>query len=49
MKLLVIEDNLDLAESIKEFLNKENYIIEIIHNFSDAEEKINLYASMIAL
>lgn len=42
MKLLVIEDNLDLAESIKEFLNKENYIIEIIHNFSDAEEKINL-------
>jgi len=42
MKLLVIEDNLDLAESIKEFLSKENYIIEIIHNFSDAEERINL-------
>lgn len=43
MKLLVIEDNLDLAESIKEFLSKENYIIDVIHNFADAEEKINLY------
>jgi DNA-binding response OmpR family regulator len=42
MKLLVIEDNLDLAESIKEFLSKENYIIEVIHNFVDAEEKINI-------
>lgn len=43
MKLLVIEDNPDLAESIKEFLSKENYIIDVIHNFADAEEKINLY------
>jgi DNA-binding response OmpR family regulator len=43
MKLLVIEDNLDLAESIKEFLSKENYIIDVIHNFADAEEKISLY------
>jgi DNA-binding response OmpR family regulator len=42
MKLLVIEDNLDLAESIKEFLSKENYIIEVIHSFSDAEEKISI-------
>ena len=43
MKLLVIEDNLDLAESIKEFLSKENFIIDVIHNFSDAEERMNLY------
>jgi DNA-binding response OmpR family regulator len=43
MKLLVIEDNLDLAESIKEFLSKENYIIDVIHNFAAAEENINLY------
>jgi DNA-binding response OmpR family regulator len=42
MKLLVIEDNFDLAESIKEFLSKENYIIEVIHSFSDAEEKISI-------
>jgi DNA-binding response OmpR family regulator len=43
MKLLVVEDNLDLAESIIKFLSKENYIIDVAHNLSDAEEKIRLY------
>jgi len=40
MKLLIIEDNVELAESIYEFLDKENYQIDIAHNFANAEKLI---------
>ena len=43
MKLLLVEDEYDLAASIKRFLEQEKYIIDAVLNFSDAAEKINLY------
>ena len=42
MKLLLVEDEKDLAGSIVEFIAGENYIIDTVHNFSDASEKIAL-------
>ncbi len=43
MKILVIEDEKELAKSIVEFIGKENYTIDIAHKFSDADEKISFY------
>lgn len=43
MKILLIEDEKELAKSIVEFIGKENYTIDISHKFSDADEKISLY------
>ncbi|MCK9202926.1 MAG: response regulator transcription factor [Bacteroidales bacterium] len=43
MKILLIEDEKELAGSIAAYLQKENYVCEMVFNFSDAIEKINLY------
>lgn len=43
MNLLVIEDEIDLQESIVEFLASDNFSVEAVSSFSMAEEKINLY------
>jgi DNA-binding response OmpR family regulator len=43
MNILIIEDEKELAHSIVDFLQKENYICQDVHNFDDAIEKINLY------
>ncbi len=43
MNILVIEDELDLLESIKEFLFSEDFSVEYATTYSTAEEKINLY------
>lgn len=43
MKILLIEDEKELAKSIVEFIGKENYIIDVAHKFSDADEKISFY------
>lgn len=43
MNLLVIEDEIDLQESIVEFLLSDNFSVEAVSSFSMAEEKINLY------
>lgn len=43
MKILIIEDENDLLESIVSYLKHENYICEIAINFDSASEKINLY------
>lgn len=43
MKILIIEDNLDLAESIEKYLLQESYLCECVHNVEDALEKIHLY------
>ena len=43
MKLLIIEDEKELLNSIEEFISKENFIITSVCNFKDAEEKINIY------
>lgn len=43
MKLLIIEDNTYLAESIAKYLSDEGYICELTYNIEKAFEKIQLY------
>lgn len=42
MKILIIEDEIDLAKSIVEFIGKENYLIDTADRYYDADEKISL-------
>lgn len=42
MKLLLVEDEKDLASSIESFLKKEGYFIDISGTYAAAEEKISL-------
>jgi DNA-binding response OmpR family regulator len=44
LKVLIIEDEHVLAESIASHLDKEGFITEVVHSYHDAEEKISLYA-----
>lgn len=43
MKILVIEDELELQETIKASLLKENYVVEVSSEFYEAQEKISIY------
>lgn len=43
MKILVIEDEAELLETIKESLVKEQYIVETAADFNVAYEKISIY------
>ncbi|MDX2432207.1 MAG: response regulator transcription factor [Bacteroides sp.] len=43
MKLLIVEDEPDLRESIQSYLNDEGYSCESSANLKGAEEKISLY------
>jgi DNA-binding response OmpR family regulator len=43
MKILLIEDEKALANSIAEFLQKENHLCEMVLRYEDAVEKINMY------
>src|SRR3989337_357425 len=40
MKVLIIEDNPDLARNIQEFLMREGYVCELTYNCSLAQEKL---------
>jgi len=40
MKVLLIEDNEELASSISEFLGREGYICEVSYNITDAQDKL---------
>jgi DNA-binding response OmpR family regulator len=40
MRLLIIEDERELAKSIAKYLSKENYIIDIANNFKEADQKV---------
>ncbi|MFA6596136.1 MAG: response regulator transcription factor [Ignavibacteriaceae bacterium] len=42
MKLLLIEDEKDLAGTISSYLKEEDYLIESAHSYSEAFEKIHL-------
>lgn len=44
LKILIIEDERDLAESIAAHLTKDGFVTETVFDFHSAEEKINLYA-----
>jgi len=43
MKILIVEDNLNLADDIRQFLTDSNFIVEHAENLKYAEEKIALY------
>lgn len=43
MNILIIEDEIDLQESIREYLESESFIVTTAPSFSKAEEKIALY------
>lgn len=43
MNLLIIEDEVDLLESITKFLVSESFTVETAASFQEAEEKIELY------
>jgi DNA-binding response OmpR family regulator len=40
MKVLIVEDSNDIAQSVKDFLLRENYLCEIAVNYREAEEKL---------
>ncbi len=43
MKLLLIEDEIELAKSIQQFLNQNDFVCEWVNNLSSAKEKIYVY------
>lgn len=43
MKILIIEDELQLLNNIKESLEKENFLIETAMDFNEALEKALIY------
>jgi len=43
MKLLIVEDEVELTNSIVVYLRQEKYICEFVFCYADAYEKINLY------
>jgi DNA-binding response OmpR family regulator len=43
MKVLIVEDEIDLINSITAYLKQENFVCESVMNYSDAIEKIYLY------
>lgn len=43
MKLLIIEDETDLQESIAKFLQSEGFAVEVATTYAQAEEKVDLY------
>lgn len=43
MKLLIIEDNMDLASAMENYLSSEGYSCEVVHTKEKADEKIVLY------
>jgi DNA-binding response OmpR family regulator len=44
MKLLLIEDEPDLAAGVREFFVQEGFVVEWAHDFPKAAEKVALYA-----
>ena len=44
MKILIIEDEKDLAFDMADYLSKQNYLCEQAYTFDEALQKINLYA-----
>jgi DNA-binding response OmpR family regulator len=43
MKVLIIEDEVELLIAISNFLTKENYVCELAENFMSADEKLAIY------
>ena len=42
MKILIIEDEIELANSISTFISEEGYVCDSVYNYAKANENINL-------
>ena len=43
MKILIIEDEIELLIAVSNYLNKEKYICELAENFENAKKKLSIY------
>ena len=43
MKILIIEDEIELLITISNYLTKENYVCELADNYRKAKEKLSIY------
>ena len=43
MKILIVEDEFELAQTITQYLTRQDYLCEQVDNYADAIEKISLY------
>ena len=43
MKILIVEDEMELMIAINNYLTREKYICELAKNFNQAEEKVSIY------
>ncbi|MFV0366202.1 MAG: response regulator transcription factor [Mangrovibacterium sp.] len=43
MKILIVEDELQLQQNIKEFLEKEAFLVECVPNYQEASAKVAFY------
>ncbi len=43
MKILIVEDNADLAENMQSYLRKEGHICEVAENIWSAEQRLSAY------
>jgi DNA-binding response OmpR family regulator len=43
MKVLIIEDQQELSDSIRTYLGRENFTCEVAYDYQEAREKINAY------
>jgi len=43
MKLLIVEDNIQLARDMKQFLTDSGFIVELAATYQEASEKLSIY------
>ncbi|HEY0299166.1 MAG TPA: response regulator transcription factor [Arachidicoccus sp.] len=43
MKILIVEDNKELSQSIEDYLNAEHFICECAFSFEDAKDKLGIF------
>ena len=43
MKLLLVEDNVELAENVCQYLTKEGNVCEVVSTIHDAEQKLSVF------
>lgn len=49
MKILIVEDQIELLQELNSFLEKEGFVCETASNFIDADDKLSVYHYDIAL
>ena len=49
MKILIVEDELELLAEIKYFLLQENFLCETASSFDEADEKLSIYEYDVAV